>query len=366
MMGVMTFVWSAAAPLALAGRVRRDGARPPRSAPTRAAAGRRWRAQLPSSASARDSTPPTSPDSIDTLLERLRAQRSDAGSSAAAARVHLVGTGPGDASLLTLRALHHMQTADVILYDRLVSQEVLQLCARHAQLVYVGKRAGLHTRSQEDIQLLLAFFARRGDKVVRLKGGDALVFGRGGEEAQFLETRGVNVSVSAGITAAAGIAAELGVPLTMRGIADSVQFVTGHARDDADGEAEGDGMVRGSVDKRTTYVVYMGLSQMESVVQQLVRGGLSESTAAMAVERGTTDEQRVVTGTLSQLVQRVADAQLCSPTLVVVGDVVRLSSVWGLRLVRGRRLERVDAARVGERWAETERQRSKAERVRQA
>ncbi len=155
--------------------------------------------------------------------------------------VYLVGTGPGDPGLLTLRAVQLMQTADVVMYDRLVSEDILELVHPGALMVYVGKQRGFHTRTQEEIQELLGFFAGEGATVVRLKGGDPFVFGRGGEEVQHLGALGVSVHVVPGITAAAGIAAELGIPLTHRGLATSVRFLTGHSREGGEDQLDDTG-----------------------------------------------------------------------------------------------------------------------------
>ena len=154
----------------------------------------------------------------------------EAPSEACTAVVHLVGVGPGDVELLTVKALRLMQTADLLLYDRLISPEILSLVNEDAAMLYVGKEAGLHTRPQEEIHSLMMSFATAGRTVVRLKGGDPTVFGRGGEELEYLEQQGVPVRIVPGVTAAAGVAAELGVPLTHRDYADSCRFVTGHAR----------------------------------------------------------------------------------------------------------------------------------------
>jgi siroheme synthase len=275
--------------------------------------------------------------------------------------VHLVGTGPGSPELLTLAALRLLQTADVVLYDRLVSPEVLgalrqpvrlaggsrgaaELCSPSATLVYVGKAAGYHTRSQEEIHELLQArtppptpspspshapqqFAGAGARVLRLKGGDPLIFGRGGEEAAFLRARGVPVSVSPGVTAAAGIAAELGVPLTHRGVASSVRFLTGHSREGgAASELDADSF--GPADRNCTLVLYMALATLPSLAQQLLQAGLSESTPALAVERGTTERQRRVWARLAGLASATAQAGLRSPTLVLVGRCCALSPLW--------------------------------------
>lgn len=259
---------------------------------------------------------PSLAHSLDAALAHLRP------SAGAPPTVHLVGTGPGDPGLLTLRAVSLMSRADVVLYDRLVSPAILSYVNAGATMVYVGKEAGFHTRTQEEIHVLLRAFAAEGKTVVRLKGGDPFVFGRGGEEVDFLERRGVEVHAVPGITAAAGIAAALGVPLTKRGVASSVRFVTGHAQ-------EGGAEVKvGAVDADTTLVVYMGLGRLAEVVSGLEEGGLSMRTPSVAVERGTTPEERVVVAEVGELETRVREAGLQSPTLIIVGEVVRLGRCW--------------------------------------
>lgn len=240
--------------------------------------------------------------------------------------VHLVGTGPGDPSLLTMRGVQLMQSADVVMYDRLVSEDILRLVHPAALMVYVGKQKGFHTRTQEEIHELLLQFAGQGATVLRLKGGDPYVFGRGGEEVQYLEARGVTVRVVPGITAASGISAELGIPLTHRGLATSVRFLTGHSREG--GESELDDTVSACADPHTTLVVYMGLGTLPALSAQLAAAGLAPDTPAVAVERGTTPQQRAVYATLAQLQAEVAAAALTSPTLIVIGQVVALAPGW--------------------------------------
>ncbi|KAL6785798.1 UPM1 [Auxenochlorella protothecoides x Auxenochlorella symbiontica] len=240
-------------------------------------------------------------------------------------RVHLVGTGPGDPELLTLRAHRLMQGADVVLYDRLVSPEILDLVGPSTLTVYVGKQRGFHTRTQEEIHDLLAAFAREGAEVVRLKGGDPFIFGRGGEEVAYLAARGIEVHVVPGITAAAGIAADLGIPLTHRGLATGVKYLTGHAREG--GSIEG-GLTEAAADPDATLVVYMGLGTLRELAAALAARGLSQHTPAAAVERGTTPGQRAVFGTLRTLPEAVASAGLASPTLLVIGRVVSLAPGW--------------------------------------
>lgn len=214
-----------------------------------------------------------------------------------------------------------MSRADVILYDRLVSDSILSFVNPFATLVYVGKEAGFHTRTQQDIHLLLSFFAKSHTTVVRLKGGDPFVFGRGGEETDFLEHCGIRVIAVPGITAASGIAAALAIPLTMRGFATSVRYVTGHL-------ASGSNVDFGAIDDHTTYVVYMGLGQFDSIAIEFVRRGLDQDTPAVGIERGTTPEQRVVSGRLVDLPAFVASAGFKSPTLIIVGRVVSLAPCW--------------------------------------
>ncbi|KAM3331215.1 hypothetical protein ACQJBY_027313 [Aegilops geniculata] len=263
------------------------------------------------------------------LLEALRASRGKGlegeGGGGVPGRVALVGTGPGDPELLTLKAVRAIEAADLVLYDRLVSNEVLDLVADGARLLYVGKTAGYHSRTQEEIHELLLSFAEAGANVVRLKGGDPLVFGRGGEEMDFLQQQGIKVEVIPGITSASGIAAELGIPLTHRGVATSVRFLTGHSRN---GGTDPLHVAENAADPDTTLVVYMGLSTLPSLAPKLMKHGLPPDTPAVAVERGTTPQQRMVFAMLKDLVNEVHSADLVSPTLIIIGKVVALSPLW--------------------------------------
>ncbi|KAL5549719.1 hypothetical protein UlMin_004950 [Ulmus minor] len=261
------------------------------------------------------------------LLQVLRDKRKEenCGDKCGPGNVFLVGTGPGDSELLTLKAVRVIQSADLLLYDRLVSNDVLELVGDDARLLYVGKTAGYHSRTQEEIHELLLSFAEAGATVVRLKGGDPLVFGRGGEEMDFLQQQGIQVKVIPGITAASGIAAELGVPLTHRGVANSVRFLTGHSKK---GGTDPLFVAENAADPDTTLVVYMGLSTLPSLALKLMHHGLPSDTPAVAVERGTTPQQRMVFAELKDLADKITSVELVSPTLIIIGKVVALSPFW--------------------------------------
>jgi uroporphyrin-III C-methyltransferase len=234
-------------------------------------------------------------------------------------KVHLVGAGPGDPELLTLKAARVLGAADVVVYDHLVSPQVLELVGAQARRIYAGKQRNHHTMKQEEINDLLVRLARQGRQVVRLKGGDPFVFGRGGEEMQELIAAGVCVEVVPGITAACGVSAYAGIPLTHRDHAQSCTFVTGHLKDGA-AELDWAGLAR----PRQTVVIYMGLSALAQICARLVEHGLDPGMPAAVVQQGTTQHQRVVSGTLADLAQRVEAAGLESPCLTIVGEVVRL------------------------------------------
>ena len=231
--------------------------------------------------------------------------------------VALVGCGPGDPELLTLRALRELRAAEVIVYDHLVSNAVLELARHGARRIYVGKERGLHTLPQERINALLIALAKEGLRVARLKGGDPFVFGRGGEELEALARAGIEVRVVPGITAACGVAASTGVPLTHRDHAHSCIFVTGHLRDETM-DLDWEGLARPS----QTIVVYMGLKGLPILSRELIRHGLPAATPAMIVSQGTLPNERVVTGTIETLPQRAAAKQLKPPTMIVIGEVV--------------------------------------------
>ena len=233
--------------------------------------------------------------------------------------VYLVGAGPGDPDLLTFRALRLMQRADVVVYDRLVSQGILDLVRRDAELVYVGKERNNHAVPQESINQLLVRYAKEGNRVLRLKGGDPFIFGRGGEEIETLKENNVLFQVVPGITAAAGCASYGGIPLTHRDYAQSCVFVTGHLKD---------GTVnlnwKALAHPNQTIVFYMGLQAVTVIHRELVANGLSDDTPAALVEQGTTENQRVHVGTLATLADIIEKEKVKPPTLIIVGDVVTL------------------------------------------
>jgi uroporphyrin-III C-methyltransferase/precorrin-2 dehydrogenase/sirohydrochlorin ferrochelatase len=240
-------------------------------------------------------------------------------SSSGGARVHLVGAGPGDPELLTLRAARLLASADVVVYDHLVSDQVLDLVRADAQRIYAGKRRDNHSMPQAEINRLLVKLAKEGKRVVRLKGGDPFVFGRGGEEMRELARHGVAFDVVPGVTAANGVSCYAGIPLTHRDFAQTCIFTTGHLKDGS-ADLDWDSLVR----PRQTVVIYMGLNALPGICAQLRAHGMRTGMPVAVVERATTPQQRVVSATLADIAERVAEAKLESPSLIIVGEVVRL------------------------------------------
>jgi uroporphyrin-III C-methyltransferase / precorrin-2 dehydrogenase / sirohydrochlorin ferrochelatase len=234
-------------------------------------------------------------------------------------KVFLVGTGPGDPDLLTVKALRLMRQADVVLHDNLVTPQIMELVRPGAERIYVGKRRADHAMRQEEISALLVEHARRGRRVLRLKAGDPFVFGRGGEEIETLAREGVAFEVVPGITAALGVAAYAGIPLTHRDYAQSCVLVTGNTKDGRL-DLDWDALAR----PRQTVVIYMGFQNLAELCARLVEHGLPDATPAAIVQQATTGHQRVVTGDLASLPSLAAAAELHPPTLIIVGEVVRL------------------------------------------
>lgn len=235
-----------------------------------------------------------------------------------AGEVALIGAGPGDPELLTVRAFSFIKQAEVAVYDRLVSEEIMALLPHDCERVYVGKKQAKHHLPQEQINALLVELASQNKKVVRLKGGDPFVFGRGGEEAQYCLSHGIPCHIVPGLTAASACTSYVGIPLTHRQVAQSCTFVTGHVKDCGQLDLPWQALN----DKKQTVVFYMGVKSLPIITEQLINAGRENTTPAALIYKGTTPEQQVFRGTLSSLQAIVEQHNIKPPTLIVIGDVV--------------------------------------------
>ncbi|MBR9805112.1 uroporphyrinogen-III C-methyltransferase, partial [bacterium] len=255
------------------------------------------------------------------LLAKLNGQDACAGGE-----VYLIGAGPGDPDLMTFKALRLLQRADVVLYDRLVAPEIIDMARRDAEKIYVGKARANHAVPQGDINSLLVNLAQQGKKVARLKGGDPFVFGRGGEEIASLVDLGIPFQVVPGISAANGCACYAGIPLTHRDYAQSVRFLTGNLKNNRPDLPWAELAIANE-----TLVIYMGLTALPTISEELIAHGRAGSTPIALVERGTTANQRVHVATLSTIVDVVASRDIHAPTLLIIGDVVKLQATLAWR-----------------------------------
>ena len=243
-------------------------------------------------------------------------------------KVFIVGAGPGDPKLITLKAVESIKSADVVLYDRLVSKKIVAMIPKRAEKMYVGRDVGDDYKHQDTTNDMMVKFAKKNKNVVRLKGGDPFIFGRGGEEAEFLRKHKVKYEIIPGITSGMGSAEYSGIPLTHREYASSVVFVTGH--EDAK-KKEGIVDWKRLAKAVDTIVIMMGLSRLEIISKKLIGGGLSKNTPVAVIQNGTTDEHRMIKGTLSNISKKVIEAKIKPPSIIIVGKVVNLSDKIGWR-----------------------------------
>ncbi|GCF10522.1 uroporphyrinogen-III C-methyltransferase [Dictyobacter arantiisoli] len=264
-----------------------------------------------------DPNQPTGPDAVPGSSETAAGQ---------AGKVYLIGAGPGDAELITVKGLRYLRSADVVLYDRLISPALLQETRAGATLIYVGKGAGCHTMPQEQINAELVEQAQRGHTVARLKGGDPFVFGRGGEEAQALAEANIPFEIVPGITSAIAVPAYAGIPVTHRDFTTSFTVVTGHESPSASPSVNWEALAA----LGGTLVVLMGVKALPNFTQKLIQGGIDPATPAAVIQEGTTDEQRVVTATVATIAAEAQAAGLSAPALTIIGTVVnvRETLVW--------------------------------------
>jgi len=243
-------------------------------------------------------------------------------------KVYLVGAGPGDSKLITLKAVELLKKADVVLYDRLVSKKIISLIPKTAKKIYVGRAVGDDTTHQNTTNDLMLKYAKSKKNIVRLKGGDPIIFGRGGEEAEFLKEHKVKYEIIPGITSGIGSATYAGIPLTHRNYSSSVVFVTGHEDPEKKKEAVKWKRLANSVD---TIVIMMGLSRIDIICKQLIAGGLDKTTPVAVIQNGTTPQQKMVKGNVSNIAKHVKAKKITPPTNIIIGKVVDLSDTLGWR-----------------------------------
>lgn len=256
--------------------------------------------------------------------------------------VHLVGAGPGDPDLLTLKARRLIGEADVVVYDRLVSDDIMALVPPGTARISVGKQPRCHPVPQQEINELLVRLAHSGRTIVRLKGGDPFLFGRGSEEAAHLRAHGVPFTVVPGVTSASGCAAAVGIPLTHRGLASGVHFVTGHCRDDVDLDLNWEALA----EPDTTLVIYMGMANIPQIAVLLIAHGLSEATPAAAIANGSRQNQRHVISTLGEIGAAAASANFDGPVLFIIGRVVDMAAALSGGDEQANRVRLAEARRV--------------------
>ena len=243
-------------------------------------------------------------------------------------KVFIVGAGPGDPKLITLKAVEAIKSSDVVLYDRLVSKKIVAMIPKKTEKLYVGRDVGDDYKHQDATNDMMVKFAKKNKNVVRLKGGDPFIFGRGGEEAEFLRKHKIKYEIIPGITSGMGSAEYSGIPLTHRNYASSVVFVTGH--EDAK-KKEGIVDWKRLAKAVDTIVIMMGLSRLEIISKKLISGGLNKNTPVAVIQNGTTDEHKMIKGTLSNISKKVKEARIKPPTIIIVGKVVKLSDKIGWR-----------------------------------
>ncbi len=245
-------------------------------------------------------------------------------------KVYLVGAGPGDSKLITLRALEVLKKANVVLYDRLVSKKIISMIPKKAEKIYVGREVEDEYKHQDNTNELMIKFARKKKNVVRLKGGDPIIFGRGGEEAEYLKKHKISFEIVPGITSGIASAAYSGIPLTHRKFASSVVFVTGHEDPQKSKESVKWKKLANSVD---TIVIMMGLSRIGIICKQLMDGGMDKKTPVAVIQNGTTPRHKMITGTISNISKLVVQKKVKPPSIIIIGKVVDLSKIIGWKKV---------------------------------